>query len=110
MAQQKPVLLLELGYSTAKASPAAQAEFFDNALNTLRQSGGSVPFFSTWSYRDIPSKYSSTIATQFGQTDPAFSPFILSIGLIDGAGVPKPSWYVVDSNLKAFSAGSCTGL
>jgi hypothetical protein len=49
----KPVLLTELGYSSALGL-TAQAQFLSTALDALTRAGGAIAAFSVWSYRDIP--------------------------------------------------------
>ena len=110
MVAGKPVLLVEIGYSSAWAGQSAQAQFYSSAYSTLRKSGGSVAMFSAWSYRDVPAALVASLSLQFGQTGPEFSQFVTSTGLVDQFSSPKQAWYTFVSEAPAFATTSaCTG-
>ena len=110
MAAGKPILLVEMGYSSGLTGQTAQSQFFSSALSALRLAGGAVAMFSGWSYRDISASSVASISLQFGQSGPAFAQFITSAGLLDQNGVPKLAWPTFINALPPFASPStCTG-
>jgi len=106
----KPILLVELGYSSGWAGQSVQSQFFSNSYAALRRAGGSVPMFAVWSYRDIPAALLPKLQTIFGTTNTSFNNFITSAGLIDSNDIAKLALATVRTESGAFNAASavCT--
>lgn len=108
MAAGKPVLLVEVGYSSGSKGESAQSQFLSNAMTALQQAGGAVPFFSIWSYQDLPASLVPSLSMQFGQTGPLFTQFITTTGLVTDSGAAKLAFNTFTSNARAFSSACNT--
>lgn len=100
----KPMLLLELGYSSGWAGQSVQSQFFTNAYAALRKAGGSVPMFVVWSYRDVPASLLPMMQTIFGTTNTSFNNFITTTGLVDSNDVGKLALATVRTETAAMNA------
>ncbi|MDX2267561.1 MAG: hypothetical protein NW208_05610 [Bryobacter sp.] len=106
----KPLLLLEMGYSSAWAGQPAQAQFLANAYSALRKAGGSIPLFAVWSYRDLPASKLALVQMIFGSTSANFNNFMLSTGIVDANNVSKIAFLTVQAESPGFNAAgtNCT--
>jgi hypothetical protein len=96
LAQGRPLLLAEVGYSTAaqsNSSPALQNEFFQNFFTALSRRGNQFQMVTLWSLNDMPAQSLAQALANNGATSPAAAAFMGSLGLRDSSGNPKPAWY-----------------
>jgi hypothetical protein len=112
LAEGKPVLLTELGFSTngLNGSQSAQQEFLANAFTALRPTSGRIRGVSVWAMRDLPQALTMAIGNELGLAhDSNFLRFLGSAGLKTEQGATKPAWATFSTAAAQFQTlGSCT--
>jgi len=95
LAEGKPVLLTELGYSTGgvNGSAARQQEFLANAFSALRGTSGRVAGASVWAMRELPLSIANAVSAELGLAqDSNFMSFLRTAGLATETGTHKLAW------------------
>jgi len=95
MAGGRPVQLQEVGYPSGrpnKSSPAKQAEFVRYVFAAWNNAGDSIPHLSYFGLHDLTFRQVRGFLSYYGVSARSFRSFLLTLGLRDATGLPKPAW------------------
>lgn len=106
-AQNKDVLLQEVGYSSGKAigsSEAMQAEFFRLIIPAIK-ARPQIKLASIFALYDFDPKVCDMLTNYYGMNSwfvngASARGFLCTLGVHDASGRPKPAWYVIEKALK----------
>lgn len=106
-AQNKDVLLQEVGYSSGKAigsSEAMQAEFFKLIIPAIK-ARPQIKLASIFALYDFDPKVCDMLTNYYGMNSwfvngASARGFLCTLGVHDASGRPKPAWYVIEKALR----------
>ena len=103
-AGDKPLLLQEVGYSSAAANgsdEARQAAFHLAALAEWRKAGARIPLYNLFLLHDLDAAACGKLARYYELAHaPAFEALLCNLGLRRTDGTPKAAWHALFSGVR----------